>query len=147
MERGELDGYPSVFYSALSSTRPTLLADGTARAIVQYGPKKLAALDGVPFAPELVDNADDELLLRTAFAPLSIGRPLAMPPGVPAERVEAMRKALAETFADPEFLADAEKIGVSVNEPRSGAELLREIESAYAAPPQVIERLRKLNNP
>ena len=41
MERGELDGYPSVFYSALSSTRPTWLADGTARAIVQYGPAKL----------------------------------------------------------------------------------------------------------
>src|SRR6202166_4308684 len=41
MERGELDRYPSVVYSALSSTRPTWLADGTARAVVQYGPAKL----------------------------------------------------------------------------------------------------------
>jgi tripartite-type tricarboxylate transporter receptor subunit TctC len=147
MERGELDGYPSVFYSALSSTRPTLLKDGTARAIVQYGPEKQPELGDVPFAPELVADADDKLLLQTAFAPLSVGRPLAMPPGVPADRVEAMRRALTETFADPAFLADAATIGISVNKPRTGAELLRVIENAYAAPAHIVERLRKLNNP
>jgi tripartite-type tricarboxylate transporter receptor subunit TctC len=147
MERGELDGYPSVFYSALSSTRPAWLADKTVRPIVQYGPAARPELDGVPFAPDLVGDADDRVLLQAAFAPLAIGRPLVMPPAVAAERVEAMRNALAETFADPEFLADAGKIGVSVNEPRSGAALLRVIESAYAAPPHIVERLRKLNNP
>jgi len=144
MERGELDGYPSVFYSALSSTRPTWLADGTARAIVQYGPAKLPQLARVPFVPDLVSGTD-KLLLEAAFAPLSIGRPLLMPPGVPAERVAALRHALAETFADPEFLAEGDKIGLSLNDPRSGEELLRVIERAYAMPPEIIARLRKLN--
>jgi tripartite-type tricarboxylate transporter receptor subunit TctC len=147
MERGELDGYPSVFYSALSSTRPTWLADKKARAIVQYGPEKLPELAGVPFVPDLVGNPDDKLLLQAAFAPLSIGRPLLMPPGVAADRVAAMRKALGETFADPEFLAEAQKIGLSVNGPRGGDELLRVIERAYQTPPQIIDELRKLNNP
>jgi len=144
MERGELDGYPSVFYSALSSTRPTWLADGTARAIVQYGPAKLPQLAGVPFVPDLVNGAD-RLLLEAAFAPLSIGRPMLMPPGVPAERVAALRQALAETFVDPEFLAEGDKIGLSLNDPRSGEELLRVIERAYAMPPDIVDRLRKLN--
>ncbi len=147
MERGELDGYPSVFYSALSSTRPTWLANKTVRAIVQYGPEKLKALAGVPFAPDLVSDADDKSLLQAAFAPLSIGRPLVMPPGVAAGRVAAMRNALRETFADPEFVAEAEKIGLSLNDPRSGQELLRVIERAYETPPHIVERLRKLNNP
>ena len=147
MERGELDGYPSVFYSALSSTRPSWLADKTARAIVQYGPEKLKELAGVPFAPDLVGNPDDKLLMQAAFAPLSIGRPLLMPPGVEADRVEAMRKALSETFADAEFLAEAATIGLSVNGPRSGADLLQVIERAYQTPPQIVDRLRKLNNP
>jgi tripartite-type tricarboxylate transporter receptor subunit TctC len=146
MERGELDGYPSVFYSALSSTRPTWLADGTARAIVQYGPAKLPQLAGVPFVPDLVSGAD-KLLLEAAFAPLSIGRPLLMPPGVPAERVAALRQALAETFADPEFRAEGDKIGLSLNDPRSGEELLRVIERAYAMPPEIVARLRQLNTP
>src|SRR6202042_2030081 len=57
MERGELDGYPSVFYSALSSTRPAWLKGGTARAVVQYGPDKLPQLAGVPFVPDLVRDA------------------------------------------------------------------------------------------
>jgi len=147
MERGELDGYPSVFYSALSSTRPTWLAEQKARAIVQYGPEKLPELADVPFVPDLVSNLDDKLLLQAAFAPLSIGRPLLMPPQVPADRLTAMRNALTATFADADFLAEAQKIGVSVNEPRSGEELLRVIERAYQTPPHIVERLRKLNNP
>jgi tripartite-type tricarboxylate transporter receptor subunit TctC len=147
MERGELDGYPSVFYSALSSTRPTLLADHTARAILQYGPEKLAALGDVPFAPDLVGNAEDKLLLQAAFAPLSIGRPLLMPPGADGGRVAAMRQALAATFADPDFIADSQKIGLSLNDPRSGEELLHVIEAAYQTPPAIVERLQKLNTP
>jgi tripartite-type tricarboxylate transporter receptor subunit TctC len=147
MERGELDGYPSVFYSALSSTRPTWLADKTARAIVQYGPDKLPALGDVPFVPDLVGNPDDKLLLQAAFAPLSIGRPLLMPPGVPTDRVAAMRDALAATFTDPDFLAEADKIGLSVNGPRNGADLSRVIARAYQTPASIIERLRKLNTP
>jgi tripartite-type tricarboxylate transporter receptor subunit TctC len=98
----------------------------------------------VPFVPDLVSGAD-KLLLEAAFAPLSIGRPLLMPPGVPAERVAALRQALAETFADPEFRVEGDKIGLSLNDPRSGEELLRVIERAYAMPPEIVERLRKLN--
>jgi tripartite-type tricarboxylate transporter receptor subunit TctC len=147
MERGELDGYPSVFYSALSSTRPTWLADKKAKAIVQYGPEKMKELGDVPFAPDLITDADDKLLLQVASTPLALGRPLLMPPGVPAERAAAVRTALAETFADPDFLADGAKLGLELNAPRSGEALLQVIERAYQSPPQIIERLRKLNNP
>ena len=52
MERRELDGHPSAFFSALRSTRPTWLRDKTAKAIVQYGPEKHADLGDVPFAPD-----------------------------------------------------------------------------------------------
>src|SRR5437763_11903810 len=147
MERGELDGYPSVFYSALTSTRPNWLRDKQAKAIVQYGPERLKELPDVPFVTDLLTNEDDKLLMRAAAAPLALGRPLVMPPGVPAERVAAMRKALADTFADAQFKAEAEKIGLIVNAPKTGEELQEVIVRAYATPPRVIERLQKLNNP
>ncbi|MCL2429184.1 MAG: tripartite tricarboxylate transporter substrate-binding protein, partial [Alphaproteobacteria bacterium] len=86
MERGELDGYPSVFESALTSTRPTWIADGLAKAIVQYGPERLSKLNDVPFAPDLVSNEEDKQLMQVAVTPLGLGRPLVMPPDVPAER-------------------------------------------------------------
>ena len=47
--------------------------------------------------------------------------------------------------ADPQFRAESEKIGLSLNDPRSGEELLRVIERAYDTPPQIVARLRKLN--
>jgi tripartite-type tricarboxylate transporter receptor subunit TctC len=147
MERGELDGYPSVFYSALSSTRPNWLRDKQGKPIVQYGPERLAELPDVPFAADLLHGEDDKLLMQAAAAPLALGRPLLMPPNVPADRVAAMRNALAETFKDPDFQADAEKIGLIVNHPRIGEQLQDVIVQAYATPSRVVERLRKLNNP
>ena len=57
----------------------------------------------------------------------------------------ALRQALAETFADPDFLAEAEKIGLSLNDPRSGEELLRVIERAYAMPPEIVDPLNNLH--
>ena len=60
----------------------------------------MAALAGVPFVSDLVTGPDDKLLLQAAFAPLALGRPLLMPPGVPAERVAAMRRALAKYGRD-----------------------------------------------
>jgi tripartite-type tricarboxylate transporter receptor subunit TctC len=147
MERGELDGYPSVFQSALTSTRPTWLPQKLAKAIVQYGPERSQELANVPFAPDLITNADDKLLMQVGFAPLALGRPLVMPPEVPPDRVAAMRVALSETFADPEFLAEGERLGLGLNAPRTGEQLADVIARAYRSPPRIIERLQKLNNP
>jgi tripartite-type tricarboxylate transporter receptor subunit TctC len=145
MERGEIDGSPSVFYSAITSTRPHWLPDHLAKAILQYGPERVKDLAGVPFVPDLITAPDDKLLMQAAFAPLALGRPLVTPPGVPAERVAAMRQALADTFADPAFVDDAKKIGLVVNAPQSGQQLQDVIAQAYATPPRVIDRLRALN--
>ncbi len=145
MERGEIDGTPSVFYSAISSTRPNWLPDHLAKAILQYGPRRLKELPGTPFVPDLITAPDDKLLLQAAFAPLALGRPLVMPPGVPADRVAAMRKALADTLADPAFVAEAQKIGLVVNAPQTGEQLQNVIDQAYATPSRVVDRLRALN--
>ena len=147
MERGELDGYPSVFESALTSTRPNWLPEKLAKAIVQYGPERLTDLGDVPFAPDLIANEDDKLLMQAGFAPLALGRPLVMPPDVPPDRVAAMRQALAQTFADPEFLAEGARMGLGLNAPRAGEQLTDVIARAYQSPPRIVERLQKLNNP
>ena len=55
--------------------------------------------------------------------------------------------ALADTFADPEFLAEGQRIGLAVNDPRTGEQLRDVIARAYQSPPQVVARLQKLNNP
>ena len=86
----------------------------------------------MPHAPEVVTNEDDRTLLDAAFAPLALGRPFAMPPGVPAERLAAMRKALADTFADPEFQAESKRLGLGADAPQSGEQIAGVIRRVYA---------------
>ena len=52
-----------------------------------------------------------------------------------------------ETFADPDFRAEGERMGLGLNAPRTGEELQTVIARAYQSPPRIIERLQKLNNP
>ena len=70
---------------------------------------------------------------------------LGITPGVPPDRLAAMRKAMSDTFNDPEFLAEATRLGLQPERPRNGEELQAVIQRTYAAPLAVIERLRKLN--
>jgi tripartite-type tricarboxylate transporter receptor subunit TctC len=82
--------------------------------------------------------------MEAAIAPLAIGRPYLRPPGVPADRVEAMRAALAATFADPEFRAEADAIGLDIANPRTGPQTAQVVERAYKTPEHIVERLRRL---
>ena len=145
MERGEVDGNSSVFYSSLVATRPRWLSEKQVNLLVQYGLDKSPDLGDTPFAPDLVTSEDDKLLMYAAFAPLAVGRPYAMPPGVPAERVKAMQEAFFAMFRDPEFIKDAERQKLDVSTPRSGAQLMEVIRRAYAMPEHIVARLRKLS--
>ena len=144
MERRELDGYPSTFYSALTSTRPEWLRDKKVRTVIQYGPQKQPELGDTPFLPDLLTKPEDKALAQVAFAALALGRPFLMPPNVPADRVAAMRKALMDTFADPDFKAEAEKQQLSIGSVRTGEQLQKEIADAYKSPPELVARLRRL---
>ena len=78
------------------------------------------------------------------MAPLAFGRPYLAPPGTPPERVAVLRKALMETFADPDFLADAERLQLGVTGPRGGEAMQAQLEATYRTPATVVERLRSL---
>jgi tripartite-type tricarboxylate transporter receptor subunit TctC len=60
---------------------------------------------------------------------------------VPMERVEALRRAFMETWADPDLLAEAKKINLDVT-PISGADVQALIAKTYAMPPQIIAQAK-----
>lgn len=145
MERGEVDGFPSTFYSSLMAAFSSWVTDGRLKMLVQYGPRKEPALGDVPFAPDLVSSEDDRLLLQAGSAEIAVGRPFVAPPGVPADRVTALRTALAETFSDPKLLAEAGKMRIGFSKPRSGNDLEQLITDTYKMPPAIVTRLRRLS--
>lgn len=148
MERGEVDGYPSVFYNSLMSTRPTWISEKKVKLLVQMGLEKEPHLPDVPFALDLLRNEDDKLLSIAAYAPLQAGRPYLMPPGVPADRVAAMQTAMMDTFRDPAFIAEANKRGMDVSSPRNGEQLRDLLAGVYTkTPDHIVQRLRKISTP
>jgi tripartite-type tricarboxylate transporter receptor subunit TctC len=145
MERGEIDGYPSVFYSSLMSTKPTWIKDKKVKLLLEMGLDKEKEIPDVPFLLDLLTKTEDKQLATAAFAPLATGRPYLLPPGVPEDRAAAMRKAFTDTFNDPAFVADANQRGLGVNSPRSGEELQALIERVYKTTPQpIVERIQKM---
>ena len=90
-----------------------------------------------------VKDPDVKLLFNFMLAPFDAGRPLAVPPEVPEDRLAALRKAFDEAVADPDFLADMKKVNTPV-EPVTGQKVEEIIASLYATPEPVLANVRKL---
>ena len=80
------------------------------------------------------------------FARQEYGRPLIAPPGVPDDRLQALRKAFVETMKDPDLIRDAQRASMEIN-PTAGEELTRLSTEIMATRPAVVERLRKILDP
>jgi len=144
IERGELDTYGTTFWSSLTSTKQNWIKGNLIRILVQYGPVKEPELADVPYGPDLVKNEEDRLLFEAAYGPLTLGRPFLMPPEIPADRLAAVRKAFMDMIKDPDFRSEAEKLGLQIDNPRSGEQLQADVERLYRTPPHIVERLRRI---
>ena len=100
---------------------------------------------GVPKSVDFATTDEQRKVLELGYAQEIIGRPYFMVEEVPRERVDAMRKAFADTFQDQGFLAEARKLSLGVTAPKTGLEIQKLVEDTYRAPPKVIDRLRKLS--
>jgi tripartite-type tricarboxylate transporter receptor subunit TctC len=141
MERGEIQGVGATAYTTLVALNQAWLTEGKVKVILQWGPKKAPGLENVPSAIDFAKTDADKELIKLAQARLVFGRPFFMPPKVPADRVDIMRKAFDDTVKDPEFLAEEKKLKLDVD-PLSGAQVAKILADAYATPPDVVARLK-----
>jgi tripartite-type tricarboxylate transporter receptor subunit TctC len=143
MERGEVEGRGSNSWASWKSTRPDWIKEKKINIIVQIGLTKEPDLPDVPLMMDLVENPDDKAVLKLLSASTTIGRPLFTSPGVPEERVKALRAAFDATMKDPEFLADAKKRGFDIN-PVSGEEMQKIVVDIVATPRVIADRLQSI---
>jgi tripartite-type tricarboxylate transporter receptor subunit TctC len=142
LEAGEVEAMASPFWSSLKTSRPTWYKEGKIRFLFQYGGSEPhPELKDVPLALNMLASDADKTALTVAGAPLALGRPFGVPPGVPADRLGALRTAMMATFKDPAFLADCAKLRIECDTPRTGEQLGALIAQAYGAPADVRKRL------
>ena len=140
VEKGEMQGSVNGWQSW--SRRPDLLAILT--PIVMYGNGREPGLPDLPNVIEFISSEEDKQIVRFLSSVGVIGRGLATTPDVPADRVDALRAAFDQLLQDPDFKAKMEKRGIPVTEPTSGAEATKIVQESLAAPPEIIERAKKL---
>ncbi len=143
MERGELQGRCGWSWSSVKSTHGSWIADKKLNILVQLSLQKHPELPDVPLVIDLAKNDEERQILTLIFARQLMGRPFLAPPGLPADRVEALRKAFMDTMADPAFLDDAEKSQIEVN-PVAGADLQKLVADIYRTPPEVARKAAQI---
>lgn len=143
VERGEVHGRAGESWYGQKGTTWEWMRAGKAKIILQIGFRKAPDLEDVPLLLDLVkDDAEKRRLVELFSSPARFGKPTVVGPKVPAERVAALRAAYAATMTDPEFLADAEKLGVDI-QPVSGEDLGTLAASFATLPEDLLARARR----
>jgi tripartite-type tricarboxylate transporter receptor subunit TctC len=138
LEQGEIDGVFTVDDSF--AKRPDLLKKGIVLPILQNKPTH----QGLPELRDILPKSAAPLL-KLVLALEDFGLPLVGPPGIPAERLDILRKAFLETCADKDYQAEARKIDQPIGAPLSGAQLDTMIaELIAAATPDVVAEYKRL---
>jgi tripartite-type tricarboxylate transporter receptor subunit TctC len=142
MERREVDGRANT-WDGWAAAKPEWLEKKLVVHLVQIGRARLPDIGDVPLFTDLVSAPEDKQLVEFLSAGIAVGRTVFMPPGVPAERVDALRTALQATMKDPAYIADAKALNLEIDW-TPGQELQELVTKAFNAPPAVIERARTI---
>jgi tripartite-type tricarboxylate transporter receptor subunit TctC len=145
VERGELEGRMFDF-SWIRQNRPAWFAPGSRfNTLLQFAREtRHPDLPDVPMARELARDDQGRALIAFAETPLlTMARPFAAPPGVPADRAKALQEAFLATHRDPQFLAEAARMGLEIS-PIDAAGVERGVERLAQAPPSVAAYMKAL---
>jgi tripartite-type tricarboxylate transporter receptor subunit TctC len=141
MERGEVQGKIWTWGSLKSGNTAGWVGERKVSLLAQFGLQKARDLPDLPLALDYAKTPEDRQVMELVFAPLTLGYPSFMGPGVPPERVEIMRRAFDKTMQDPEFI-DLMKQQNLVLDPARGEDVQAIVQQLYQMPQAVIERAR-----
>jgi tripartite-type tricarboxylate transporter receptor subunit TctC len=141
MERGEVEGRGTNPYSGWMASKPTWIPTKQIISLIQAGVEKEPALPDVPLIIDQPVKPEDKPLLNFMAQVSTVGRPLATTPGVPADRVAALRAAFIATTRDPDFIAAAAHENMEIR-PMTGDKLQEIIFGLLNAPQDVRERMK-----
>jgi tripartite-type tricarboxylate transporter receptor subunit TctC len=141
MERGEVEARSSSPWPSYLAATPHYVLDKLIVPLVQVGLEKDPDLPQVPLLRDLAKSPREREVMDFLSMAVAVGRPLATTPGVPADRVTALRKAFDETLADPAFLADAEHQRLELRA-MNGAALAKLVRDVIETPLELRERVK-----
>ncbi|HEX6800848.1 MAG TPA: tripartite tricarboxylate transporter substrate-binding protein [Candidatus Binatia bacterium] len=142
---GEMHGLVNSWES-FKSTWVREIESGFINIILVGIPQRHPELPNVPSIGEFAKTDEAKKLIQVAVYDYgATARPYVFPPNTPPERVQILRKGLAVTLKDPEFLADAQRARLDLN-PLSGEELENTVARTFALEKPLVEKLKSILN-
>jgi tripartite-type tricarboxylate transporter receptor subunit TctC len=146
LDRGEVDGLLSGSSSgALRERIAPWVKEGKVKILAQIGLEKDRDYPDVPLIMDLGATNDERRVMELVFTQQLMAWPISAPPGVPPERVKALRDAFDATMKDPEFLAEAARQKLVINAV-SGKKIAELLDRVYATPQELLDRVTALSN-
>ena len=148
LERGEVDGLCGWDWSSVKSQKADWVRDKKLNVLVQVSldPEPELTKNGVPSIWKFEPKEDDRKVAELVVSQQVFMRSFVAPPATPAEQIGILRTAFDATMADPAFLADAEKMKLSIT-PLSGAKVQDVVAKLYATPKDLVERAKNVIKP
>lgn len=146
MQRGEVEGRGINPYESYMASDPTWIPQKLIVPLLQVGEVKEQALPDVPLLLDQPVKPGDKPLLEFMSRGATVGRPLATTPGVPTERVSALRTAFLATVKDADFIAVAKEMRLAIRT-MTAERTAAVIDSMISASPDVRARVKAALEP
>ena len=138
IDRGEVQGRTGAL-SAYEEGKPEWLKEKKLNFVMQIGYTRDPDLKDVPLWTELASTAEQKQILNLIASPTNLGRPVNTTPGVPADRVAALRQAFLQMVKDPTFISEAEKQDIETDF-RGWEETSQIVADTLAASPETVQK-------
>ncbi len=136
VERKEVDGRAG----SLSSLRP-FIDRGLVHPVIRARSTE-PGLEKLPVDESFAPNPQAKAIMALRSAPEQVARPYVLPPSTPADIVKVMRKAFADTIADPAAQAEAKKAKMDFDF-TDGDEALTVMKEVLNQPKDIVDAFSK----
>jgi tripartite-type tricarboxylate transporter receptor subunit TctC len=141
MMRGEVSGRAGNFFTSLKSQNPDWLTGKKIDMLLQFGAVRDPEWPDLPLLTDLAVNEEQRQIFKLFSAELALGRIFVTTPGVPRDRLDALRKAFEETLRDPAFVAEAMRAQMQVR-PLDHQRVKQLADEIIAMPQNLLDKAR-----
>lgn len=143
MKKGEVDAVCTFWASSALGNQAQDVASGEMVPIVQMGRKPHPAFGNAPVAYDLARNDEERAIMGAIFGVSELSRPYAAPPGVPKDRLEALRKGFWAAVNSPELRADAKRFKLIID-PLNAEDTVAAFNKILATPKDLVAKAKKM---
>ncbi len=145
VERGEVDGRCGWSFTSIKLAHPEWVTERKLRFLASLSMERWPELPEVPSIMEIAQTDEQKNILKVAILSADLGRPFMAPPGVPADRVAALRDAFVKTIQDPDYIAEvtARKETPTLVDGKRAEAIIKEL---FATPPELLKQAKAIVN-